>query len=178
MHKLTSNAVNDTYSLGRAMGLQAMVWYRQHRLEEARSEALHAADIFEKFGAATDMECCRKLLQWIEGEMNNPVALYFDGELLEATLLPTLTNPLFSRAMEGIGWHRLACLSRRTLFIGRFLRGSVVRCGFGSLRSDVWFLVAGFSPLVPLILPSQYTLSRSTKLLYPCILLFLVCPHR
>ena len=96
------HAVNDTYNLGRVMGLQAMVWYRQHRLEEARSEALRAADIFERFGAATDIECCRKLLQWIEEEMSNPVALYFDGELLETALPPTPTNSPFSRVVKAL----------------------------------------------------------------------------
>jgi hypothetical protein len=38
------------------MELQAWVWYNQHRLEEARSEALRAADIYEKLGAAKDVE--------------------------------------------------------------------------------------------------------------------------
>ena len=94
VERAKSHAVNDTYNLGRAMGLQAMVWYRQHQLEEARFEALRAADIFEKFGAATDTECCRKLLRWIEEEMNSPVALYFDGEFLETALLPTPTNSI------------------------------------------------------------------------------------
>jgi len=53
------------------MELQARVWYNQHRLEEARSEVLRAADVFEKLGAAKDLEGCRKLLQIVQ---NNPTA--------------------------------------------------------------------------------------------------------
>jgi len=63
-----SHAVNDTYKLGRAMELQARVWYKQRRLEEARSEASHAADVYEKLGAAQDLKSCRVLLQRIEEE--------------------------------------------------------------------------------------------------------------
>jgi len=69
-----SHVVNDTYFLGRAMGLQAMVWYKQGRLAEARSEASHAADVYEKLGAVQDLEDCRGFLRQIEGKMNNPVA--------------------------------------------------------------------------------------------------------
>ena len=55
------------------MELQAWIWYKQHRLEGARSEALGAADIYEKLGAAKDVEDCRKLLQWIQRGLNKPV---------------------------------------------------------------------------------------------------------
>ena len=65
--------VNHTYYLGRAMALQAGLWYRQHKLEHAESEALRAADVFEKLGAARDLEECRNLLQQIEREMTKPV---------------------------------------------------------------------------------------------------------
>jgi len=68
-----SHAVNDPYKLGRAMELQAEVWYKQGRLEEARSEALRAVDFYQKFGASRDVEDCRGLLQRIEEETNNPV---------------------------------------------------------------------------------------------------------
>jgi hypothetical protein len=145
------------YDLGHAMELQAVVWYRQGRLKEARSEALGAIDIFEKLGAVRDQERCSGLLRWIEEEMNDPVALYFDGELLETTLLPTpINSPMASRGTEGIGWHRLAYLSRCTLLFRRILRETVVQCGLGRLRADVYLLVTGSSLLVPLILPSQY----------------------
>ena len=69
-----SHAVDDTYTLGRAMHLQACVWYYQHRLEEARSEALRAADIYERLGATVDLEHCRTLLRFIEETLDRPVA--------------------------------------------------------------------------------------------------------
>ena len=53
---------NDTYNLARAMRLQAWFWRRQHRFEEAISEALRAFDGFEKLGAVDDVESVRKFL--------------------------------------------------------------------------------------------------------------------
>ena len=61
-----SHTVNSTYNLGRVMEQQARIWYKQHRLEEARSEALRAADIYEKLGAAKNLDQCRGFLQQIE----------------------------------------------------------------------------------------------------------------
>ena len=61
-----SHTAGNTYYLGCAMELQARVWYSQHRLEEARSEALRAADVYEKIGAAKDLEDCKSLLRDIE----------------------------------------------------------------------------------------------------------------
>jgi len=92
LERAKPHTTNSTYNLGRATELQAKVWYRQHRLKEARSEALAATDIFEKLGAVDDLESCRGLLRSIEEEMNDPVALYFDGELLETSPLPTPIN--------------------------------------------------------------------------------------
>jgi len=68
IERVKSYAVGHPYYLGLAMELQAGLWYKQHRLEEARSEALRAADVYEKLGAAKDMEDCRELLRWIEEE--------------------------------------------------------------------------------------------------------------
>jgi len=68
-----SHTAGNTYYLGRTMELQAWVWYDQHRLEEAKSEVLRAADVYEKIGAAKDLEDCRQLLRDIE-ELNTPVA--------------------------------------------------------------------------------------------------------
>ena len=67
--KLHATNGNDTYVLARAMWLQAEVWHRQHRFEEARSEASSAVEIFEKLGAADDVERARRLLQQIDGEL-------------------------------------------------------------------------------------------------------------
>lgn len=44
------------YSLGCAIELQAESWYKQYRLEEARSEALHAASVYKELGAEDDIE--------------------------------------------------------------------------------------------------------------------------
>jgi tetratricopeptide (TPR) repeat protein len=64
-------AVNDVFKLGRAMHLQANIWNRQGRLEEAKSEASHALGILEKLGASRDAGNCRKLLQKVEWAMGN-----------------------------------------------------------------------------------------------------------
>jgi tetratricopeptide (TPR) repeat protein len=74
IERAKSHTVNSAYNLGCAMELQAMILYRQDRLEEARSEALRAADVYERLGAAKDMEDCGELLRIIEKELNNPVA--------------------------------------------------------------------------------------------------------
>jgi len=74
IERAKSHAANNTYHLSRTMHLQAIVWYLQERLEQAKSEGLRAADVFEKLGAARDLEACRVLLQWIDEEMNGPVA--------------------------------------------------------------------------------------------------------
>jgi len=67
-----SYASNDTYRLARAMELQARFWYKQHKFKEARSEALHAANAYEKIRAAGDVEACRVILQNIEEATNKP----------------------------------------------------------------------------------------------------------
>jgi tetratricopeptide (TPR) repeat protein len=69
-----SHAVNSAYFIGHAMKEQAWVWYEQQRLEEAKSEALRAAEVYEKLGAAKKIEDCRDLLRDIEKKLNNPVA--------------------------------------------------------------------------------------------------------
>ena len=69
--KQAKSHANDTYQLGEATDLQARVWYLQGRLEDAKSEALHALEIFEKLEAEDDMETCRELLQSIEKDMKS-----------------------------------------------------------------------------------------------------------
>ena len=66
-----SHAVNDVYCLGRAMDMQAWIWYQQGRLEEANAEALRAVEVFEKLGAASDVGRCRNILQNIELAMED-----------------------------------------------------------------------------------------------------------
>ena len=62
------HAIDSPYRLGRAMRLRAELWYQERRLEEAKSEALRAANVLEKLGAAKDVERCRELLQDIKKE--------------------------------------------------------------------------------------------------------------
>jgi tetratricopeptide (TPR) repeat protein len=68
------HTANDAYNLGRAVELQAWVWYEQHRLEEAKSGALRAAQVYETLGVAKKAEDCRTLLREIEKRLNAPVA--------------------------------------------------------------------------------------------------------
>jgi tetratricopeptide (TPR) repeat protein len=83
------HTANSTLYLGYAMELQARVWNDQHRLEEAKSEALLAADIYKKLGFAKGMEFSRTLLQDIEKGLNTAVTSGqpdFDCELQEILL--------------------------------------------------------------------------------------------
>lgn len=60
------------------------MWYRQHRLEEVKSEVLRAVEAFEKLGAVWGIEDTRRLLREIKEATDN-------GELLEIiVLLPAL----------------------------------------------------------------------------------------
>jgi len=65
---------NNAYFLGHVMGEQAWVWYKQHKLKEAKSEALRAAQVYEKLGADKSMENCTGLLRGIEKELDTQVA--------------------------------------------------------------------------------------------------------
>jgi len=64
--KLHATNGNDTYNLGCAMWLQALFWHGQRRFGEAKSEALDAANVFEKLGATDDAGSVRGLLQQID----------------------------------------------------------------------------------------------------------------
>ena len=66
-----SHAYDDQYRLSRAMHMQAVVWYLQRRLEDAKSEALHALGILEKLGRAEWARDTRDLLRMIEQAMKN-----------------------------------------------------------------------------------------------------------
>ena len=72
IERAKSYTVDNLYNLGHAMGMQASIWYRQDRLEEARSEVLRATDIFEKLGAAGDLEDCEELVRNIQRKLNAP----------------------------------------------------------------------------------------------------------
>jgi tetratricopeptide (TPR) repeat protein len=65
------HAAEIPYYLGRAMEAQARIFYREHRFEDTKSEALRALEVFEKLGAANDAGHCRDLLQRTEGAMES-----------------------------------------------------------------------------------------------------------
>ena len=69
-----SHTGSNAYYLCIATEAQARIWYKWRKLEEARSEALRAADIFEKLGSAGDVERCRKFLQDMGKGLNTAVA--------------------------------------------------------------------------------------------------------
>jgi len=107
------HAVNNAYLLARAVQLQALIWYRQHRPEEARSEALSAIDMFEKLGAAKDVEYTRMLLRWIDEEMDGlvtPGESDDDGELFETVLLVVFVDSSCSDP-RGYQIHMIASMS-------------------------------------------------------------------
>ena len=58
-----SNTGESRYKLGRAIEVEAKIWYRQRRLEDTIREVSAALEIFEKLGAAKDAGRCRDLLQ-------------------------------------------------------------------------------------------------------------------
>ena len=59
-------AAGNLLDLGCATEHQARILFMQGRLEEARSEALCAADLYGKVGAVEGSEECRRLSQQIE----------------------------------------------------------------------------------------------------------------
>jgi hypothetical protein len=61
-----SHAIDSAYHLGRTIHMQAVIWYRQGQLKEAKSAILRASETFEKLQAAKDLETCRAHLQNIE----------------------------------------------------------------------------------------------------------------
>jgi tetratricopeptide (TPR) repeat protein len=64
-----SHTVNNTYWLGRAMHMQALVWFQQDRFEDVKSETLHSLGIFEKLGAVREIGASKDLLQLVERAM-------------------------------------------------------------------------------------------------------------
>ena len=64
-----SHVANDIYNMGCVMRLQAVLWFMQDRFKEAKSEALCAAEIFEKLGAIKDLDVCRETLWHIENKI-------------------------------------------------------------------------------------------------------------
>ena len=94
-----SHAISYPYLLGHAIHLQARFWYDQHKLEEAKSEALRAAEVYERIGATKDAEDCRGILRDVETKMEKSVTpgeLDFNGEFLEIMQRLTLVDSILS----------------------------------------------------------------------------------
>ena len=83
--------VANALMLCRAMEIQALVWYRQGRLEDAKSEAFRALELHEKCGAAHEAGICRGFLQRVEREITKST-----GEIPRTILPPTPFNFCFS----------------------------------------------------------------------------------
>jgi hypothetical protein len=97
IERAKSHTANSVYNSSLAMLIQARVWYNQHRLEEAKSEALCAADVFEKLGAAKGVERCRELAQDIQEELDTAVSSgqsESNCELIQKMLLSVCINSL------------------------------------------------------------------------------------
>ena len=77
------------------MELQAGFWYEEGRFEEAKSEVLRAAEVYEGIGDTKDVEDCKNLLRDIKEEMVVSGESGFSGEPLEPMSLPTLSNSPF-----------------------------------------------------------------------------------
>ena len=86
-----SHASGVLYRLGRAMELQASIWYKQGMLREARSGALRAADAYEKVVATKEVEKCGALLRDIEEVASHELDFGGVGEFLGTALLRTST---------------------------------------------------------------------------------------
>ena len=96
IERAKSHAVDKAYHLCRAIEMQALVWYRQGRLEDAKSETLHALEVYDKLGAAKDVGDCRGLLRKIERAMKGHLTSVDSdshGELLGTILCLTPVNP-------------------------------------------------------------------------------------
>ena len=74
------------------------MFFDQNRFEEAKSEALCAADVYEGIGTTRDVEGCSVILRNIEEKMKTLVIsgesdLNDAGKSLETVLLPTFIDP-------------------------------------------------------------------------------------
>ena len=60
------HAAHDPYKLAHAMRMQARFWYLQDMLEDAKSEASQALEIYERLGVAKFTRTCRAFLRQVE----------------------------------------------------------------------------------------------------------------
>ena len=69
VEKSKAHAVNDAFKLGRAMDMEADILFMQDRLQDAKSVALDALEIYKKLGDAEDVGRRRTFIQKIERTM-------------------------------------------------------------------------------------------------------------
>ena len=69
-----SCAADNAFKRGRATNAQAWIWYRECRLEDAKSEVSSAVKIYETPGSGMwqDVEICKELFKMIEEAMGIP----------------------------------------------------------------------------------------------------------
>jgi tetratricopeptide (TPR) repeat protein len=95
-----SYVVDEPYKLGCAIETQANIWYRQQRLEDAKSEALSALELFENSGITSNVKTCLDLLELIERAIKARSTRYrdrfFRGEFLGAVVHPAFVNFYFN----------------------------------------------------------------------------------
>jgi len=90
-----SYAMNDNWNLGQTIYLQAGILCKEQRFREAKSEVLHAITMFEKLGAAREVDDCKILLNDIEEKINGQVTTGgpdSSGEFLASVQLPLTVN--------------------------------------------------------------------------------------
>ena len=68
LERAKSHVAEHPHKLGRTMEMQARIWVGQGRSGDAKSEASHALEIYEKLGATEDAGRCRELLQKLNEE--------------------------------------------------------------------------------------------------------------
>ena len=73
IERAKSYTIYNTENLVLAMELQAVIWYTQGKLEEARSEALPALDFYEEVGFAWGAEACGAFLQLAQEKLDSQV---------------------------------------------------------------------------------------------------------
>jgi len=114
----------NSYQLAEGMHLQARILYQQLKLEEAEPEALRAADVFEKLGAAQDLDECNRLLRDIREDLNGLVISGksgLNGGLLETLLPPArIYLPLSAQGTERRHWWLPRFLQTRSARTSRF----------------------------------------------------------
>ena len=99
IERAKSHVVDNLYLTGCGTQLDATFLHKQQRLEEAKSGALKAIEVFENLGTTSNLDKCRNLLRDIQAELDEQVTTHVsdapthgDGEFLKAVLFFTPIN--------------------------------------------------------------------------------------